>query len=400
MVYPDLLLPNNVFDEFQACNRLQYSGKLDFESSKGHKWTFYYRLGRIVWATGGNHPFRRWRRQMIQHCPNINLEKLQLSPNDLKIDYWDYQLLEVLYKEQKIKRQEINTIVDSTIAELLFDLAQQGNFSLITCNRNQQVILETPMSLSSTYVSLKYMSESWHNWSEAGLAHFSPDLALILRQPEQLQQKVSSVAYNNFVKLMNGKYTLRDLALKMKQNVLSITRSLRPYILKGIVELVEVSDLELPVSKLKNNITPIQAYRSKAPLIACVDDSPQVCQMLEKIITSHGMRFFAIQDPVKILSTLIDQKPDLILLDLVMPVASGYEICSQLRRVSGFINTPVIILTGSEALFDRVRAKVVGSTDFLTKPVVADKVMPVVQKYLQTAKPAESTFERSLSLAC
>jgi two-component system, chemotaxis family, response regulator PixG len=400
MVYPDLLLPNNVFNEFQACNRLQYSGKLIIQSSKGHKWTFYYRLGRIVWATGGNHPFRRWRRQMIQHCPNINIDGMQLSPNDLEIDYWDYQLLEVLYKEQKIKREEVNTVVESTIAELLFDLAQQGNFSLISCDRNQQVILETPMSLSSTYVSLKYMSESWHNWSEAGLANFSPDLALILRQPEQLQNKVSSAAYNNFVKLMNGKYTLRDLALKMKQNVLSVTRSLLPYILKGIVELVEVPDFELPVTKVKNNITPIQTYRSNAPLIACVDDSPQVCQMLEKIITSHGMRFIAIQNPVKILSTLIEQKPDLILLDLVMPVASGYEICSQLRRVSGFINTPIIILTGSEALFDRVRAKVVGSTDFITKPVVQGKVMAVVEKYLNTAKAAESTSVLSLPLAC
>ncbi|MBW4672168.1 MAG: response regulator [Cyanomargarita calcarea GSE-NOS-MK-12-04C] len=400
MVYPDLSLPNNVFDEFQACNRLQYSGKLDLQSSKGHKWSFYYRLGRIVWATGGNHPFRRWRRQMIQHCPNINIDKMQLFPSELEIDYWDYQLLEVLYKEQKIQRQEINTIVDSTIAELLFDLAQQGNFSLISCDRNQQVILEAPMSLSSTYVSLKYMSESWQNWSEAGLANFSPDLALILRQPEQLRNKVSSAAYNNFVKLMNGKYTLRDLALKMKQNVLSVTRSLRPYILTGILELVEVPDFEFPVSKVKNNITSIQAYRSDAPLIACVDDSPQVCQMLEKMITLHGMRFVAIQDPVKILSTLIEQKPDLILLDLVMPVASGYEICSQLRRVSGFINTPIIILTGSEALFDRVRAKVVGSTDFITKPVVADKVMAVVQKHLKTAKTAKSTYVPSLSLAC
>jgi two-component system, chemotaxis family, response regulator PixG len=400
MVYPDLLLPNNVFDEFQACNRLQYSGKLDIQSSKGHKWTFYYRLGRIVWATGGNHPFRRWRRQMIQNCPNIDVDKIQLSPNDVETDYWDYQLLEVLYKKQKIKREQVNTIVDNTIAELLFDLAQQGNFSLVTCDRNQQVILETPMSLSSTYVSLKQMSESWQNWSEAGLANFYPDFALILRQPEQLRNKVSSVAYNNFVKLMNGKYTLRDLAIKMNQNVLSVTHSLLPYILKGIVELVEVSDFELPVSKIKNNIIPIQAYPSNAPLIACVDDSPQVCQMLEKIITSHGIRFVAIQDPVKILSTLIEQKPDLILLDLVMPVASGYEICSQLRRVSAFNNTPIVILTGSEALFDRVRARVVGSTDFITKPVVADKVMAVVQKYLKTAKSVESTSVPSLSLAC
>ena len=72
-----------------------------------------------------------------------------------------------------------------------------------------------------------------------------------------------------------------------------------------------------------------------------------------------------------------------------MPVASGYEICAQLRRISVFANTPVIILTGSDGLFDRVRAKVVGSTDFITKPVVADKVIGVIRKYIQTPSPVK-----------
>jgi chemotaxis family two-component system response regulator PixG len=65
-----------------------------------------------------------------------------------------------------------------------------------------------------------------------------------------------------------------------------------------------------------------------------------------------------------------------------MPVASGYEICTQLRRISHFSNTPVVILTGNDGLLDRVRAKVVGSTDFLTKPVAADRVMSIIRKYL------------------
>ena len=106
--------------------------------------------------------------------------------------------------------------------------------------------------------------------------------------------------------------------------------------------------------------------------------------MLEDIITSNGLRFVKIQDAVQALPILIQDKPDLIFLDLIMPVASGYEICTQLRRISTFANTPIIILTGSDGFLDRVRAKVVGSTDFLTKPVVADKVMAIVRKYLPT----------------
>ncbi|MBD2243598.1 response regulator [Nostoc sp. FACHB-888] len=385
MTHPELIFSNNIVNEFKTCTQLQYNGKLNIKSSKGSQWTFYYRLGRIVWATGGTHPFRRWRRHMSQNCPQIDVDKLQLRLQDLSIDYWDYRLLEIFYKKQKIQREQIQSIAESTIVELLFDLALQGNFASISCNRSQEVILETPMSFTSAEMSVKHMQDSWKIWSEAGLANFSPDLAPVVRRPEQLQQMVSPSVYKNFVNLINGKFTLRDLAVKMKQSVLPLTRSLLPYILKGIIELVEVPDLPLGVTEVNNNSSSAQPKKRITPLVACVDDSPQVCKMLEDIITSNGLRFVKIQDAVQALPNLIQDKPDLIFLDLVMPVASGYEICTQLRRISTFTNTPIIILTGSDGLIDRVRAKVVGSTDFLTKPVVADKVMAIVRKYLPTA---------------
>ncbi|MFN6481710.1 MULTISPECIES: response regulator [unclassified Nostoc] len=392
------LISNNLVNEFKTCTQLQYNGKLNIKSSKGSQWTFYYRLGRIVWATGGTHPFRRWRRHIAQNCPQIDVNKLQLRVQDLSIDYWDYKLIEIFYKKQKIQREQIQSIAENTIAELLFDLALQGNFASISCNRSQEVILETPMSFTSAEMSVKHMQDSWKIWSEAGLANFSPDLAPVLRRPEQLEQMVSPSVYKNFVNLINGKFTLRDLAMKMKQSVLPLTRSLLPYILKGIIELVEVPDLPLGVTEVNNSSTTIQAKKRIAPLVACVDDSPQVCKMLEDIITTNGLRFVKIQDAVQALPTLIQDKPDLIFLDLIMPVASGYEICTQLRRISTFSNTPIIILTGSDGLLDRVRAKVVGSTDFLTKPVMADKVMGIIRKYLPTPSVSPDKIKSNLEV--
>ena len=391
------IISNNLVNEFKTCTQLQYNGKLNIKSSKGSQWTFYYRLGRIVWATGGTHPFRRWRRNIAQNCPQIDVDKLQLRMQDLSIDYWDYKLIEIFYKKQKIQREQIQSIAENTIAELLFDLALQGNFASLSCNRTQEVILETPMSFTSAEMSVKHMQDSWKIWSEAGLANFSPDLAPILRRPEQLEQMVSPSVYKNFVNLINGKFTLRDLAMKMKQSVLPLTRSLLPYILKGIIELVEVPDLPLGITEVNNNSTTTQAKKRITPLVACVDDSPQVCKMLEDIVTSNGLRFVKIQDAVQALPTLIQDKPDLIFLDLIMPVASGYEICTQLRRISTFSNTPIIILTGSDGLLDRVRAKVVGSTDFLTKPVVADKVMSIIRKYLPTHSVSNVSHDKSKS---
>ncbi|MBD2770802.1 response regulator [Iningainema tapete] len=396
MNHPELIVLNQLLSELKQCTQLQYSGKLDIESAKGHKWTLYYRLGRIVWATGGTHPLRRWRRQMAQHCPSINADKIRLSKENLSIDYWDYRLLAILHQEQNIQREQIKAIVENTITEVLFDINQQANFTNISCERNQQVILEAPISFTSTDMSVKLVEDSWAAWAQAGLAKISPNLAPMLQKPEQLQQHVSAGVYKNFLSLMNGKYTLRDLAIKMKQSVLQIARSLQPYVLKEMIELVEVPDLPLCNTNVKNNSVTKPTLET-GPLIACVDDSLQVCQMLEQILNSNGMRLIKIQDAVQALPILIQHKPDLIFLDLIMPIANGYEICSQVRRVSALANIPVIILTGNEGLIDRVRAKVVGSTDFINKPVTADKVMGVVRKYLQHPSSVKSGSKQNLS---
>ncbi|MTJ09750.1 MULTISPECIES: response regulator [unclassified Anabaena] len=381
MTNQNVIEAQNLFSEFKKCTQLQYNGQLNIKSSKGKQWVFYYRLGRIVWATGSDHPFRRWRRNIAQYSSGIDLDKMRCRYEDIAIDYWDYNLLNILYKRQKIQREKIHAIVESTIAELFFDLAQELDFSSITCSRSQQVILEMPMSFTSADMSIKQMQDAWAIWSQAGLANISPNLAPVLRRPEQLQQLVNQSVYRNFVSLINGKFTLRELAVRMKQDVMPVARSLLPYILKGIIELVEVPDLPLTVTDV--NSTSKQPRNQIPPLVACVDDSPQVCKILEEIMTGYGLRFIKIQDAVQALPIIIQEKPDLIFLDLIMPIASGYEICTQLRRISAFAETPVIILTGNDGLVDRVRAKVVGSTDFISKPIVADRVMNVVRKYIR-----------------
>ena len=70
-----------------------------------------------------------------------------------------------------------------------------------------------------------------------------------------------------------------------------------------------------------------------------------------------------------------------------MPNANGYEICSQLRKLSVFRNTPIVILTGNDGIVDRVRAKMVGASDFLSKPVKQEVVLEVIRKYTKQDSP-------------
>jgi chemotaxis family two-component system response regulator PixG len=86
---------------------------------------------------------------------------------------------------------------------------------------------------------------------------------------------------------------------------------------------------------------------------------------------------------MRAIATLLARKPDVIFLDLVMPNTNGYEICSQLRKLACFQDTPIVILTGNDGLVDRVRAKLVGASDFLSKPIDADIVLNTIRKHLK-----------------
>ncbi|NJN29679.1 MAG: response regulator [Synechococcales cyanobacterium RM1_1_8] len=133
--------------------------------------------------------------------------------------------------------------------------------------------------------------------------------------------------------------------------------------------------------------TRISEVASDAPLVMCIDDNPKVCEMLGKILGSAGYRFVSVQDSLQTLPVLLERKPDFIFLDLVMPVASGYEVCAQIRRISMFKDLPIVILTGNDGIIDRIRSKASGSTDFISKPLDVSKVLAAVKQYLPDRVP-------------
>ena len=79
---------------------------------------------------------------------------------------------------------------------------------------------------------------------------------------------------------------------------------------------------------------------------------------------------------------LVLNSPDCLLLDLLMPVINGYELCSQLRKTPSLKDVPIVIVTGNDGLVDRMRAKLAGSTDFISKPVERKKILNLIEKHL------------------
>ena len=379
----------DAISELTALKQARFSGQLLVKSPSGHEWIFYLFLGRILYATGGTHPVRRWQRNLMANCPKIALAQLKLpdisssSATEFNIT-WEYQLLYSGVVQRQIPREQAAKIIGTTVTEVLFDVTQANEVNFEAKPEHYsfpQLVLLDPEQI------ITEIQQIWQTWQKAKLAAQSPNKAPVIRQPEQLQKQTSASVYQVLTKLLDGQSTLRDLSVKMKQDVVKVTCSLLPYIQSRLVELIEIPDLPAPVTPTTPVTPPPEA--SQGPLVACVDDSPLVCQSMEKILTSGGYRFLGVQDSLRAIATLLTRKPDLIFLDLVMPNTNGYEICTQLRKVSSFRHTPIIILTGNDGIIDRVRAKVVGSSGFLSKPVNAETVLSVARHHLSNSSLVE-----------
>lgn len=367
---------------FVALKQTQFSGRLMVKGPLDSEWFFYLFLGRVIYASGNNHSVRRWRRNVTSHHPQIDFDKLYTLPANTSHSYaealtisWEYQLLYSGVEQRLFNREQAAKIISSIVVEVLFDVSQAMHVTYEikpeTSSVPQLVLLDPGQVIAE-------VQQVWQTWQKAKIADRFPNRAPVIKQPEQLQQRTSASVFQVLTQLLDGQSTLRDLSVKTKRDTVEVTCSLLPYIQAGLVELVDVPDLPAPVS-------PSAVATSQGPLIACVDDSPLVCQSMEKILKTGGYQFIAIQDSLRAIATLLTRKPDLIFLDLVMPNTNGYEICTQLRKVSVFRETPIIILTGNDGIIDRVRAKIVGSSGFLSKPVNAETVLEVTRAHLNNS---------------
>jgi two-component system, chemotaxis family, response regulator PixG len=366
---------------FSSLQESKVSGQLTFtDPIQGSEWYFYLYLGRIVYATGGIHPIRRWQRSLISNLPQIPFQLSSLQDEltereaDLNNNIWEYEQISHWVEKQIITPQQGRNAILFVVSEILFDITQARQ---IICRLSQNTVLPYKLKPIESEELINQTQQNWENWENAEVADRSPNLAPIILKPQELQEKTSIPAYQSLCKLLNGNRTLRDLAVQLRTSPLQAASSLLPYIQSGIFGLVKVPDL----LELLNSSN-VNYDDQNRPLIACVDDSLMIAQMMEQIVGVAGYRFIAINDPLQAVSTLIDHEPDLIFLDIVMPKINGYDLCAQLRKYPAFESTPIIFLTSSAGIVDRLRAKMVGSSDFVKKTVDADELLQKIAEHL------------------
>jgi twitching motility two-component system response regulator PilG len=119
----------------------------------------------------------------------------------------------------------------------------------------------------------------------------------------------------------------------------------------------------------------------RACRVMVVDDSKTIRRTAETLLRKEGFEVVTAVDGFEALGKIVDYQPDLIFLDIMMPRLDGDQTCALIKHHHVFRNTPVVMLSSRDGIFDRARGRVVGSDRDITKPFTKEDLLDVIAHY-------------------
>ena len=363
-------------------------------------WNIYLRFGKLLAVDCSSQSLQ----QLVDRLCYLGYEQAAQS---VKVDS------DSLVREE-IERLALQGLLDRAQLERISTELTTEAFESLLWLRNEQMIwhpdrlisIATGLSLSSGLNlanTIDYYQQRLKIWQKFTTIIRSPHQRPYLTNAKFLETPIpggtlSSKALNQIVQLMKGR-SVRDLALFLKQDELKLVQLLTPYLRHDAICLREPSapfdrlpiipEPDLPPVNSVEKLPEVDRNLSTATVnpdlyqIACIDDSPLILDEMERFLGNKGKyQLTKLEDPIKASSMIFRLKPALILMDITMPNINGYKLCSLFRSSAALAQTPIIMVTGNKGLVDRVRANLVGATDYLTKPFTQQDLLAIVEKYL------------------
>ena len=130
-------------------------------------------------------------------------------------------------------------------------------------------------------------------------------------------------------------------------------------------------------------------------VVLVVDDSPTVRKIVQLTLQRENIRVVTAADGLGALTAVADEQPDLILLDIMLPRMDGYSICQIIRKNLTYKDVPIVMLSGKDGLFDKMRGKLAGSTEYITKPFDSGDLVQTVRKHLDSPAARDRAAQRA-----
>ncbi|MCU0606490.1 MAG: response regulator [Candidatus Edwardsbacteria bacterium] len=120
--------------------------------------------------------------------------------------------------------------------------------------------------------------------------------------------------------------------------------------------------------------------------IMVVDDEPYIARVIKFKLEQEGYIVISANDGVTGLAKIREEKPDMVLLDVMMPGMTGYEVCQKIKNDAELAGIPVVILTAKGQERDREQGFSMGASDYITKPFSPNRLLELVRSIVGEAK--------------
>ncbi|MEB3182238.1 MAG: response regulator [Nostocaceae cyanobacterium] len=364
-----------LFVEAYGSYHLQFKSDRGSKSLKQQSWFVFFLNGQIIYAGDGDSSLSRLRDYLQRYRLDTHLDEVKISSLAAN-NAPEYGYLWALLEKHVINPTEARSIIYSMVQETLFDLLSlcQGSF-----------IFELSPALSPQLTTLEInplvtkIMKQVQEWKQLHPHIQSPNQCLLLGDMVHLRASLPATTLQRLEHWADGKTSLRQLARYFNRDILTVARAIYPYVQQGSVQLVYPVTSRTGTHKRDWRLW---SQTTKMKRIVCIDDGITTCKTVESILQQQGYEAIGITNPLEALSRVFKIKPDLILCDIAMPELDGYEICAMLRHSTAFRLVPIVMLTGKDGFIDRVKARMVGATDYLTKPFGDSELLMLVEKYL------------------
>tara|TARA_R110000787_G_scaffold8220_6_gene27508 strand:+ start:9365 stop:9781 length:417 start_codon:yes stop_codon:yes gene_type:complete len=126
--------------------------------------------------------------------------------------------------------------------------------------------------------------------------------------------------------------------------------------------------------------------------IMVIDDSNTIRRTAETLLSKEGCEVITAVDGFDSLAKIADSEPDVIFVDIMMPRLDGYQTCALIKNNEQFKNTPVIMLSSKDGLFDKAKGRIVGADEYLTKPFSKNELFNVLDKIVANKARLKEPF--------
>ncbi|MBV5260507.1 response regulator [Synechococcus moorigangaii CMS01] len=368
MTVQDITTAKNVVIPGQALQSLiqrQMSGTMTIYDPLDESvyWQLYFGGGKLHFATSGMGKKERLTYLLGQLFPRVKFP----MPNALQHDY-DY--ICQIWQAGKLSLQQVR--------QVLFFITQEAIAQFLSLPR-AAVKFERSLKLDPLLLSLSLkdmvrpIQPSVRQWVQLRPEIASPFQRLQIQDFRGIRSRswLNPQDYEfieSLRELLEQKATLYELSHHTRRPTLELSQLFHPLIKADLIAATPYATV------------PKQAK----PRIACIDDSKSIQRVVKMTLEASGFEVIGVTEPALSLSTFARQRPELILMDINMPEIDGYELCRLLNQSEMLKDIPVVMLTGRDGIIDRLRAKMVGASDYIAKPFNPQELIRMVQSYVAT----------------